>query len=169
MARNAAPDDRHSLTQPPSEVQVAVVPGPRSRHRRGGRLDTSSTLMALLVLTALVSGGALVVGKLSAPETARRAGAAQLSAEPSIAAAYRYPLGCLETAIGRGVDRQVDRGGPCWRYGIYVTAIFHRDHGVWRLALEATSASCPFVSLPPSVRAQVAVCRAHAAPAAHHG
>jgi len=51
------------------------------------------------------------------------------------------------------------RTGPCWRYGVFVTAVLRRVDGVWSLALEATSRSCPQIALPPDVRAQLAVCR----------
>lgn len=51
------------------------------------------------------------------------------------------------------------RAGPCWRYGVFITAILRRVGDDWRLALEATSPSCPALSLPPEVEAQVVVCR----------
>jgi len=42
---------------------------------------------------------------------------------------------------------------------VFVTAVLRRVDGVWSLALEATSRSCPQIALPPDVRAQLAVCR----------
>jgi hypothetical protein len=75
--------------------------------------------------------------------------------------AYRFPLGCMGVTMTAqalaGALRA--RTGPCWRFGMFVTAILRRVDGVWRLALEATSRSCPRVPLPAPVRAQLAVCR----------
>jgi hypothetical protein len=51
------------------------------------------------------------------------------------------------------------RQGPCWRYGVFVTATFRKIDGAWRLALEAVSRMCPVLSLPEYVQAQVALCR----------
>jgi hypothetical protein len=78
-----------------------------------------------------------------------------------LAEVYRYPLGCLGTRISTRTHAPppLDFASPCWRYGVYVTAIIRRSGRVWRLALEAISPSCPAVSLPPAVRAQLAVCR----------
>jgi hypothetical protein len=75
--------------------------------------------------------------------------------------AYRFPLGCMgATMTARALTAALRvRTGPCWRYGVFVTAILHQVDGVWRLALEATSRSCPRVPLPALVRAQLAVCR----------
>jgi H+/Cl- antiporter ClcA len=79
-----------------------------------------------------------------------------------VAAAFRYPLGCLAVTIERRAPTYatatLDRKSPCWRYGVYITAIFHRVHGEWRLVLEARSNRCPPRSLPAAVRAQLAVC-----------
>jgi hypothetical protein len=90
---------------------------------------------------------------LAADVTPRTAGAA------GVAAAYRYSLGCLSVTIAGGyAAARLNRASPCWRYGVYVTTIFHRVRGVWRLVREASSRWCPPHSLPPAVRAQLAVC-----------
>jgi hypothetical protein len=84
------------------------------------------------------------------------------STESPTEAAYRYPLGCMGTALSVANRVSVDEpraASPCWRYGVYVTAILRQVRGVWRLELEAVSASCPAVSLPALVRAQLAMCR----------
>jgi hypothetical protein len=75
--------------------------------------------------------------------------------------AYRFPLGCMGATITAQTLTAALRArtGPCWRFGVFVTAILHRVDGVWRLALEATSRSCPRVTLPALVRAQLVVCR----------
>jgi hypothetical protein len=75
--------------------------------------------------------------------------------------AYRFPLGCMSMTMTPEAMAHVlhTRTGPCWRYGVFITAILRRVGGVWRLALEATSRTCPRLSLPAAVRAQLAVCR----------
>jgi hypothetical protein len=99
-------------------------------------------------LAAVVSAGPL----------SAQMGTDQLAAE---AEAYRFPLGCLSITLSRGAPPVAPgvRSGPCWRYGVYMTAILHRIDGAWRLALEVRSPSCPRVSLPASVRNDVVVCR----------
>ena len=82
----------------------------------------------------------------------------------AVAAAFRYPLGCLSVKIdGHNPEyatARLNRASPCWRYGVYVTAVFRHVDGVWRLVLYARSNVCPPRSLPPAVRAQVGVCSA---------
>jgi hypothetical protein len=53
---------------------------------------------------------------------------------------------------------ELDRVSPCWRYGVYVTAIFHRVGGSWRPLLNSSRYSCPVASLPAVVQQQLAVC-----------
>lgn len=128
--------------------------GPRAKAR-------VAMAIALLVLGtgALVTAGLLHGGARPAVPVAQQSklGLAR------VADVYRYPLGCLgATIVARNPAPSlspIDHAGPCWRYGVYVTAILHRSGGAWRLALEAISASCPAVPLPLLVRAQLAVCR----------
>jgi hypothetical protein len=79
-----------------------------------------------------------------------------------VAAAYRYPLRCLSVTTAPGdpayARAELDRASPCWRYGAYVTAVFHRADGAWRLVLDAGSYRCPVASLPRVVQAQLALC-----------
>jgi hypothetical protein len=64
------------------------------------------------------------------------------------------------TLSRRGLaDALASRTGPCWRYGVFVTAVLRQVRGVWQLGLEATSRSCPRIALPASIRAELAVCR----------
>lgn len=131
--------------------------GPRARAR-------VVPIIAVLALGAavLLNAGTLQRGHSAAKQ-------AVPAAQPSnarvarVAAIYRYPLGCLGMRIlaqrGARVLPPIDRASPCWRYGVYVTAMLRRSRGTWRMALEAISPSCPAVSLPLLVRAQLAVCR----------
>jgi hypothetical protein len=131
------------------------------------RTVTRDRLIAAVALIAVAAVGATAIGNMrnAAPPTPTVAVFRQppIAAEPAVAAAYRYPLGCLGEALSgvrppvAGVDRH--RGGPCWRYGVYLTVLLHRVGRVWRMALEAVSPSCPNVSVPPFVRAQVVVCK----------
>jgi hypothetical protein len=159
-------------------VEVTVVPGPRDhevrdRIARIGAVARARLVVGLAVAAAVGGVGGIVVGAPQGGRSGAPSGA--VIARPSaagpagVAAAYRYPLGCLSVTIVASdpayASARLDRASPCWRYGVYLTAIFHRVDGVWRLALEADSSSCPTVSLPPVVRAQLAVCRRTAAPA----
>jgi hypothetical protein len=81
------------------------------------------------------------------------------------AAAYRYPLGCLGITLSADRSAMLGRRSPCWRYGVYVTAVLRQVDGVWRLMLEATSPRCPAVVLPDIVRSALVACERAAAPA----
>jgi hypothetical protein len=150
----------------------AVESGPRGRRAGAG----PARLRALIAVSLLAAGlgAALIVGGVGggAARPGHRTGATASVAEPTsrvpgvaqvakVAEAYRFPLGCLGiTLTRRSLDGALrSRTGPCWRYGVFVTAILRRVGSVWRLALEATSPSCPRLALPPDVRAQLAVCR----------
>lgn len=138
-----------------------TILGEHVRRRAAARLVAAIALL-VLVTGALIAAGVLHSGHGGAKPAVPVVQRANV-ASARIAAVYRYPLGCLGARI---VARQpapspspIDHAGPCWRYGVYVTAILRRSAGAWRLALEAISASCPVVSLPLLVRAQLAVCR----------
>jgi len=124
-------------------------------------------LIVGLALIALAGAGALAVGNTSSgpgsPGVAAPIAEASVAPEPPIAAAYRYPLGCLGQALS-GTAAELDRTSPCWRYGIYVTVVLRRVGRTWRMALEAVSPSCPTLAVPSLVRAQVVVCRRSALP-----
>lgn len=173
MAQRTTPDRRGSLADPPSQVQVTVVPGPhgavRGRLAHLRRVLRPALFAGLAVTAAAVGTVLLVVGRNG--HAARASGDVRIAlsraaAPPGVAAVYRYPLGCLGVTLSAAdpayASAHLDRGSPCWRYGVYVTAIFHRVDGVWRLMLEATSATCPPVSLPAAVRAALAVCQREA-------
>jgi hypothetical protein len=82
----------------------------------------------------------------------------------TVAAAYRYPLGCLGITISADRSAMLGRHSPCWRYGVYVTAVLRQVNGVWRLMLKATSPKCPAVPLPEFVRSALITCERSAAP-----
>ena len=159
MARTGPPDRWDSLPDQPWDVEVTILGeegGPRATAR-------VATAIALLVLgtAVLITAGLLHSGHgaKSAVPAAQRSNVGLVR----VADVYRYPLGCLAARILARKPAPslppIDHAGPCWRYGVYITAILHRSAGAWRLALEAISASCPAVLLPRLVRAQVAICR----------
>lgn len=79
-----------------------------------------------------------------------------------VAAAYRYPLSCLTVTISTRdpayASARLNRASPCWRYGVYLTAIFHRVDGSWHEVLDANTYACPLVWLPAVVQTQLSVC-----------
>jgi hypothetical protein len=155
-------------------VQVTVVLGPRHHYLRelhaAVRARARACVLGLFVLSVAIAAPLMVVssGRHSArvpgSPSVPAASAAQLErpGAAGVAAAFRYPLGCLSVTIISShpayATAQLNRASPCWRYGVYVTAIFRRVGRAWRLMLEADSHTCPAVSLPAAVRAQLAVC-----------
>jgi hypothetical protein len=127
-------------------------------------LTAAGIAVGVAVLTGGIGGASRRVANLerpavvTVPPNPRLRGVAQVAA---VTEAYRFPLGCMGTTLTpqamAGALRS--RTGPCWRYGVFVTAVLRRVGGVWRLALEATSRSCPRITLPASVRAELAACR----------
>lgn len=159
MARDRPADRRPWLDDPPSEVEVTVVAGGgRAPLARGRLLALAVVAAGLGVAGSLAAGGA---GPRDAPQPAALfAGPPMSGLQPATEAVYRYPLGCLGATLrGTVSTSRPDHASPCWRYGVFITAILRRVHGVWRLALEASAPSCPVRALPAAVRIQVLVCR----------
>ncbi|HEY2657932.1 MAG TPA: hypothetical protein VGI55_19285 [Solirubrobacteraceae bacterium] len=136
---------------------------------------------AILVASSLAGGGAVrALARPSAPgdppgddprdavedATGDAAGGVARNAAgmAGVAAAYRYPLGCLGITLSAERSSMVGRHSPCWHYDVYVTAVLHKTSGEWRLMLETTSPTCPAVTLPAVVRSALAACRRAAAP-----
>jgi hypothetical protein len=173
MAQRRASDSWDSLPDPPSVLRVTVESGPgRAARPRVWRLRALAA--ASLIAAGAVASGVLLAGGHGA---ARRAAETTppvyiSSARPTpvmrgvdqivtLSEAYRFPLGCMGATMTPKALTAAFRArtGPCWRYGVFVTAILRRVGGAWRLALQATSRTCPRVPLPAVVRAQLAVCR----------
>jgi hypothetical protein len=174
MAQRRASDGWDSLPNPPSVLQVTVESGPGGR-AAGPRARRMQALAAVGLIAAGAVVGAVLfaggnVGARRVVETTPPVYISSARPTPvmrgvdqivTMSEAYRFPLGCMGATITAQALTAALRGrtGPCWRYGVFVTAILHRVDGVWRLALEATSRSCPGVALPTLVRAQLVVCR----------
>jgi hypothetical protein len=163
MAQRSAPDGRDSLPNPPTIVRVTVEAAPIARRR------PTLLMVGLVVAAAAVGGVLLLLGSGGAANRVPRPtrtvlagprlrGTAQVG---SITEAYRFPLGCMSMTITPEAMAHAlrSRTGPCWRYGVFITAVLRQTGGVWRLGLEATSRSCPRIALPASIRAELAMCR----------
>jgi hypothetical protein len=162
MAQRGAPDG----WDPPSIVRVTVESGPRDRAvdarvRRLRTLIATGAIGAGVVLCAVLIAGGLAGGRggpgRSATDPAQAAIVPYADQLAAVAEAYRFPLGCVSLTESDG--RLQAHPGPCWRYGVSVTAILRRVAGVWRLALEVRSPNCPRVALPASLLGRLAVCR----------
>ncbi len=170
MALHRAQNPRGSLPELPADVEVlevtVTVEGGRHPVRdRLANIRFAARRRVIVGLAVAVGGGAAMVGgALHAKGVPGRNPAAQprASGPAGVAAAYRYPLGCLSVSIAVSdpayARARLDRASPCWRYGAYVTAVFHRVDGAWRVVLNAARYSCPLVSLPVVVQAQLALC-----------
>lgn len=107
-------------------------------------------------------GSAPVGATVGSAPAGATVGSAPAGVAAAIAAAYHYPRACLNVTIAAGdpsyARARLDRASPCWRYGVYVTAIFHRVGGAWQQVLDANSYPCPVSWLPPVVQTQLSVC-----------
>ena len=168
VAHGRTPERRDRLVDPPSDVRVTViVVGHSDRRPRTLRAAArcspprgAARCLAGLAAVALLAGA--VVGALAGSGTTPRHGRPAAARTPAQAAAYQFPLGCLGATVSRRSSSRPGeaptRTGPCWHYGVYVTAVLRRVDGVWRLVLAARSDSCPRVPLPPAIRALLVAC-----------
>ena len=185
MAQRSTPDGWGSPADAPANVRVTVVPGPRPhpvRDRSGASRAGVGLPVVVAAIVLVAAAGAIVAVALRggrpvsaaavhATEARTTGGAAAVQATATstagvagIAAAYRYPLGCLGITLSADRSSMLGRHSPCWRYGVYVTAVLRRVNGVWRLVLEATSTKCPDVTLPDIVRSALVACERGTAP-----
>jgi hypothetical protein len=166
MADARPSDGRDEGSDPRSEVEVTVVVRARRRPLRerldAVRLPIRARLLAavLAVVGALLAGGLVAAGSIGLG--GERDATSPGGPRAAVAAAYRYPANCLTVTISTTdptyARAELDRVSPCWRYGVYVTAIFHRVGGSWRPLLNSSRYSCPVASLPAVVQQQLAVC-----------
>lgn len=176
MARHRKPDrgDRPAGGQSDarlSQVRVTVVPdaapdGHAIRKRFApDRVGTSARLIAGLAV-ALAAVGVVVMGARQSERAgtphAVRVTQSSSAGRAGVAVAYQYPFRCLSVTIS-AIDpsyarAELDRASPCWRYGAYSIAVFHRVHGAWRTVLDTTSYSCPVPSVPSAVQTQLGIC-----------
>jgi hypothetical protein len=186
MARRTRPDG----WEPPTErsraaeiLEITFVPepgaprgprGPRLRERLPRILPPGTrTRTAVAALLALVVAAAVTLAgwRVLADRGSRGAAAA---GPAGVAAAFRYPRRCLSVTFSASdpsyARARLDRASPCWRYGAYGTAIFHRADGTWRRVLDASSYACPVATLPALVQTELDVCTRPAPPgSSHHG
>jgi hypothetical protein len=168
VAYGRTPERRDRLTDPPSRVRVTVIVAPRRRwferplRALGDSSRARGVTSRIAVIGALAAIAGAAGGELAGSKTRARHGRPTKAVALPEAVAYRFPLGCLgATLLGRSslrADVGANRTGPCWHYGVYVTAVLRRVDGAWRLMLDARSDSCPSVPLPATIRALLAEC-----------
>lgn len=173
MADRAAPEDPGAAGQSPVLVRVTVEPGPHRRvtSRQLGRLGRFAPAVQVVAIglfaAAVVGVAANQVTGTAAPPLHAQPSQASTPGPVGVAAAYRYPRDCLDVTMDAADPAyavvRLNRVSPCWRYGVYATAIFHRVAGVWRMVLNATGAGCPMTSIPAAVRIQLGLCESHRA------
>lgn len=148
-----------------SEVRVTVVPDPRE-HGPGKPSMAVRVAGTVSLALAIAVAAVVIVDARQRPSTGPRRTApvthAATTGPAGVAAAYQYPFRCASITIS-AIDpsyarAELDRASPCWRYGAYSIAVFHRVHGSWQTVLNSTSYSCPVARIPADVQAQLAVC-----------
>jgi hypothetical protein len=168
MADRRALEDPGAAGESPVLVQITVETRARRNATAGpvrpvGRFAPviAVVLIALLVVAVVGMVGGRRTGAAASPHHTQVA-QASTPGPVGVAAAYRYPRGCLDVTIAAADPAyaavRLNRVSPCWRYGVYVTAVFHRVGGVWRMMLEAAGTGCPMPSVPAAVRAQLDLC-----------
>jgi hypothetical protein len=152
------------LADPPRDVQVTIIRAPRGRAARAGiGLPARAVVTVVLLVAAVaavISSTSQMRGRPARAGVRAPLATSAVGRPPATAAVYRFPLGCLGASLSAGaVASAAGRAGPCWRYGVFLTAVLRQSHGVWRLGLEAVSRTCPRISLPALVRAQLVACQ----------
>lgn len=162
------PDPPDPSAEPPWDVRITVMPGPRGPTLRQRiahiRIVRRAGVIAPLMMTT-GAVGTMVVLALGGGHSSASNSMTALTHDPGalgVAAAYGYPPRCLSVTIPADhpsyARADFDRATLCGRYAGYPTAIFRRVDGAWRAVLDAISYSCPVASLPPTVQAELAVC-----------
>jgi hypothetical protein len=154
-------------------VRVTVEAGPRRSvaSRQIGRLGRFGPALAAVAIglfaAAVVGVAANQVTGTAAPPVRAQPSPASTPGPVGVAAAYQYPRDCLDVTMDAADPAyaavRLNRVSPCWRYGVYATAIFHRVAGVWRMVLNVAAAGCPMTSIPATVRMQLGLCERHRA------
>ena len=167
VAHGRTPERRDRLFDPPSDVRVTIIVASRGDRLRpklralGNSCQTRPVIRCLAGLAAVAALAGAAVGDLAGTGTPPRHGRSASARMLAEAAAYRFPLGCLGATLRSSSTRPSNATtgtGPCWHYGVYVTAVLRRVDGIWRLTLAARSDSCPSVPLPATVRALLVAC-----------
>jgi hypothetical protein len=169
MAEHRTSPARAECSGPVLDAEVTVLAGADERPLRDRIADAAIYFRRyasiLLVLSGVGVTAALVAGSLHGrPASALPAARAQAHdrGAAGVAGAYGYALRCLSVTISRAnpayARADFDHRSECGRYTGEVTAIFHRTHGAWRTALDATAYRCPIASLPAAVQTELAVC-----------
>ncbi len=170
---------------PPSTLQITVVPGPRGpgvreriaaiRPRANPRVTLALAVAvavavagAVAIVVAVAPGGHAPVGLRPAayppvPQTPNPVAPLGITGpEDPIAQANRYPLRCLVMTVSADdptyIRAVLNRASTCSRYSAWVTAILHQVDGMWRPVLVETAHSCPVTLIPAAVRVQLGVC-----------
>jgi hypothetical protein len=174
MADHGVTEDPGAAGKSPVLVRVTIEPGPSrstwpGKIRLPGHFAPVVAVVAIGILAAAVFGVLRTRGTSTPPPPVHAQELPASNPGPvGVAAAYRYPRDCLSVTIPATdpvyAAVRLNRVSPCWRYGVYVTAIFHRVAGVWRMVLDVTGTGCPMTGIPSAVRAQLGLCHSdHAA------
>jgi hypothetical protein len=142
MAQRTSPGGESSISDPPSRVQVTVVPGPR-RAPIAGQLKAGA-VWARLGTPAVLALAAIVTAVLAAAVIAIAGIAGGASSHPT-RVAHRA---ATTTAV---ITPTRARNPFLPAYALNVTAIFHRVHGRWHLLRIVSGSECP-ANVPSEVR-----------------
>jgi hypothetical protein len=170
MAKERTPDRRDGLAEPPIDVQITVVPR-RDGSALGDRIrdaSVSKRARALVVLALVVAAGVAIA---AAALPGHRGAAPPLAATPApvggpagVAAmyGYGYPFRCLTVTVDATdpafARADFDQGSYCSRFSGWVTAVFHRVRGGWRMVVDAGEYWCPAGAIPRAVQLQLGIC-----------
>ncbi|HEY1516233.1 MAG TPA: hypothetical protein VGF91_07430 [Solirubrobacteraceae bacterium] len=142
MAQRTSAGGESSIPDPPSQVQVTVVPGPRRAPIAGqlkagavrARLGTPGVLASTAIATAAVAAAIIAIAGI----------AAGTSSHPT-----RVPHRATATTAVITPTRARNPFLPA--YALNVTAIFHQVHGRWHLLRIVSGSECP-ANVPSEVR-----------------
>lgn len=149
----------------PSEVQITVLrladDGALGRRLESHlvRLQTLAPAVLAVAIVGIVLAAVLGVGRSS-----HSAAAGVSDPGPAgVAAAYGYPLGCLDvriSAVNPAFARaDFHRTSACALESAFPSALFHRFGEEWHPMLYAITYPCPLPSVPRTVQRQFALCR----------
>jgi hypothetical protein len=155
MAKPAADDRSSLLGEPPAEVQITIIPGPRGRtlreqlaHARvlkwlaGVRVPLGRRVIGAGVIAAAVVGALVLALALGGRGRAvSHASARSRGGSVAVAPAAQYPVRCLSVAIAlhdpRFARAGFDQTVPCGRHHGHVVASRSRPAVPWLSTVDA--------------------------------
>jgi hypothetical protein len=164
MAKKGTPEDRSG----PEEVRVTVIAEPGRVRAMLTSLLAGAPVRVGLASVALIAAVVAVAIIIASSSTGRHPRSPLATHPPlpadsgDLAKQFGLRLNCAHLTVvlpdGAYARIDLDRAGPCGRFGNQMTLILHHVHGTWVREFEASRWTCPISQLPQPVATGLRLC-----------